>query len=298
MAETLDLCILSRVVSGGRFLKAAQQHAAQARLIFNTVDLHYLRREREAAINGDQAAMRATEAIREREFYIAAQADATIVVSATERDLLARAVPGAAVFEMPLARPVRAADDIPHFERRNGVGFVGLFQHRPNLDAVLYLLREIGPRVIDLLPETRLSIVGSDLPPEALVGAPPNVEYLGHLPGLDPWLDRLRLTVAPLRYGAGVKGKIASSLAAGVPCVCTPIAAEGMRLNDGVDIAVCATPESFAARICQVHNDAALWARLSSGGHRKAKLDFTVERGKQRLALLLNALGLPIQSPG
>ena len=296
--KTLDLCILSRVIRGGRFFEAALQHAPQARLIFNTIDLHHLRREREAAISGDQAAMRAAEAMRERELYLVDQADATIVVSSTERAILARAVPGAAVFEMPLARPVRSAGDIPGFEHRNGVGFVGGFKHRPNVDAVRYLLREIWPRVLELMPEARLSIVGPDLPSETLVGAPPNVEYLGHLPGLDPWLDRLRLTVAPLRYGAGVKGKIASSLAAGVPCVCTPIAAEGMRLNDGVDIAVCATPESFAARICQVHNDPALWACLSSGGHRKASLDFTIERGKQRLASLLNALGLPIKSPG
>jgi glycosyltransferase involved in cell wall biosynthesis len=89
------------------------------------------------------------------------------------------------------------------------------------------------------------------------------------------------------------EGKIVSSLAAGVPCVGTSIAVEGMRLNDGVDIAVCDTPETFAARVCEVHEDADDWARLSGGGHRKARLDFTIEADKERVASLFCALGLP-----
>jgi glycosyltransferase involved in cell wall biosynthesis len=125
------------------------------------------------------------------------------------------------------------------------------------------------------------------------MGAPPGVAYLGPLPDLDSWFDGLRLTVAPLRYGAGAKGKVASSIAAGVPCVGTPIAAEGMRLQDGMHIAVCDTPEAFAARICEVHEDPALWARLSSGGHDKARCSLSIEAGEKRLAALLRALGLP-----
>ncbi len=78
---------------------------------------------------------------------------------------------------------------------------------------------------------------------------PGHGQLLGHLPDLDPWFEGLRLTVAPLRYGAGLKGKVISSLAAGVPCVGTSVAMEGMAVRDGEAALVADTPEGLAQRI-------------------------------------------------
>jgi glycosyltransferase involved in cell wall biosynthesis len=290
---TVDLCVLSRVYSGGRYLEAARRHAPRAKIVFNTVDLHHLREEREARLAGDMAKLHQAQATRERELYIVRQADATIVVSATEHAVLEQAVPGAAVFEMPLARPVCTPGSIDGFEGRNGVGFVGGFEHQPNVDAVRYLLTEVWPRVLERLPDAQLFIVGDGLPEDALAGGLPGVRYLGALSDLSHWFDTLRLTVAPLRFGAGAKGKVASSLAAGVPCVGTTVAAEGMRLQDGLHIAVGDTPEALAARICDVHENPALWAHLSAEGHKKARTEFSIEAGEERLAALLRFLDLP-----
>nr|WP_314070992.1 FkbM family methyltransferase [uncultured Roseococcus sp.] len=294
---SLRLCILSRVYHGGRFLEAVRQHAPRAKIVFNTVDLHHLREDREARLAGNLEGVRLAEMTREREYYLARQADATIVVSSVERAALLRDVPGAAVFEMPLARPVRRADTIPGFAKRKGVGFVGGFEHVPNVDAVRYLFNEIWPHVLQRLPDATLEIVGADLPQDLRSQMPAGVRYLGPLPDLDPWFDGLRMTVAPLRYGAGAKGKVASSLAAGVPCVATPIAAEGMRLRDGQDVAICDTPEAFAARICELHEDPALWAKLSAGGHARAQAEFSVGAGTRRLADMLHTLDLPAAAP-
>ena len=291
--STLDLCVLSRVDSGGPYLETVRQYAPCAKVIFNTVDLHHLREERGARLSGDVAKLRAAETMRERELYLVRQADATTVVSASEHALLEKLVPGALVFEMPLVRKIRRWDAIPGYEAREGVGFVGGFEHKPNVDAVQYLLSEIWPRVLERLPRAKLSIVGDALPVELLANSPSNARYLGPLPDLDPWLDGLRLTVAPLRYGAGAKGKVASSLVAGVPCVGTAIAADGMRLEDGVNMSIGDTPEDLAARICEVHESPDLWRRLSAGGHAKATAELAVEMGEARLAALLHAVGLP-----
>ena len=290
---SLDLCILSRVTSGGRYLEALRRFAPGARVIFNTVDLHHVRLAREAQQRGDIAALHDAALVREREFYLVRQSDATIVVSGTERALVEAQVPGAAVVEMPLVRPVRAPDRVPGFGARRGVGFVGGFDHTPNVDAVRYLLADIWPLVLARLPAAELSIVGMDLPAELQANLPQGVRYLGAIPDIDPWLDGLRLTVAPLRYGAGAKGKVASSLAASVPCVATPVAVEGMHLEDGVHIAVGDTAARFAALICEVHESPVLWQSLAAGGYARASGEHGIAAGVRRVAALLRQLNLP-----
>jgi glycosyltransferase involved in cell wall biosynthesis len=161
------------------------------------------------------------------------------------------------------------------------------------VDAIDYLLHEIWPLVLERLPNVTLSIAGEGLPEKQLAGNPRNVRYVGHVPDLHSWFDGLRLTVAPLRYGAGAKGKVVSSLAAGVPCVATAIAAEGMRLQDGAHIALGNTPESFAARICEIHENRCFWASLSSNGYDKAQSEHSVKAGEERMAALLRTLGSP-----
>ena len=112
------------------------------------------------------------------------------------------------------------------------MGFVGSFGHLPNVDAVKFLVGEVWPIALRELPECELTIVGTGLPPGAL-GTTAGVRYLGHVPDLAPWFEGLRATIAPLRYGAGAKGKIVSSLAHGVQCVATEVAVEGMGLAEG-----------------------------------------------------------------
>ncbi|UFN50972.1 FkbM family methyltransferase [Roseomonas sp. OT10] len=291
--ETLRLCILSRVHHGGRYLEAVRLHAPRAKLVFNTVGLHHLREGRQARLTGSLEELRRADATREREYYLARQADATFVTSSTERDVLLRDVPGSAVFEMPSARPVRPAAAVPGFGGRSGIGFVSDVGHAPGADALRYLLDDIWPRVVQRLPRAALSIVGADLPNELLSQWPAGVRYLGSVADLEPWFDGLRLTVAPWHNGAGARGRVASSLAAGVPCVATPMAAEGLHLRDGHDVAIADTPEAFATLICDLHEDATLWARLSAGGLARAQAGFPVDAAARRLADTLHVLGLP-----
>ena len=121
------------------------------------------------------------------------------------------------------AHPVRTP-----WAERQGVAFIGHFAHAPNPDAARFLVREVMPRVWRAHPEVRCVLAGSAA--GAAIGqlAGPRVEFLGQVPELGSVFERVRLTVAPLRFGAGVSGNVLESLAAGVPCVMSPVAAEGI----------------------------------------------------------------------
>src|SRR5262249_26897265 len=125
-------------------------------------------------------------------------------------------------------------------EGRQDVVFIGGFRHQPNIDAVQFLVTEIWPRVRGALPSVRLIVIGGDAPESTRrLDDPANgVIIRGWVKDLTETLRTCRLTVAPLRFGAGVKGKIVTSLAHGVPCVATPVAAEGMGLEAGRHVAV------------------------------------------------------------
>jgi len=258
------LVVLNRVYGGGRFMDEVRRHCTGARVVFNTIDVHHLRVRREAELRGDAAGLAAAAMVREREEALAREADATLVVSEAERDVLAASVPDAHFVVLPLARAVRPP--LAPFEARSGVGFIGGFAHAPNVDAVRFFLAEVWPLVLRGDPACGFSIVGADLPPAVLDGAPGAVRYLGAVADAEPWFESLRLTVAPLRFGAGVKGKVASSLAAGVPCVATPVAVEGMGLREGDGVLVAAAPEMLAERVLRAHADPDLWAYLSTRG--------------------------------
>ena len=124
------------------------------------------------------------------------------------------------------------------FEERAGLIFLGNFEHEPNIDAARMLIDEVMPILAQTLPDVVLHIVGHAAH-EAL-GQPSsdNVCVHGYVADLTAILAQVRVAVAPLRYGAGVKGKINMAMSHGVPVVATPIGVEGMRLIHGEDVMV------------------------------------------------------------
>src|SRR5262249_22671498 len=124
MGPNIDICVLSRVQSGGRYLEQVRRRCPHAKVIFNTVDLHHLREEREARLRGDRRAFNLAQGTREREVAITRLVDATIVVSQHEEVLLREIVPGAAIYTVPLIRET-PGNGGNGFAQRQGVGFVG-----------------------------------------------------------------------------------------------------------------------------------------------------------------------------
>jgi GT2 family glycosyltransferase/glycosyltransferase involved in cell wall biosynthesis len=283
----LDAVVLSRHYVASTFLPLVREHARRARVVFDTVDLHYLREQREAELQGSAALAARARSTRDAELRLVRDCDVTVVVSPVERELLAREAPGARVEVLSNVHEV-AGLRAP-FAARADLWFVGGFQHPPNVDAVHWFLEAVWPRVEASLPQARFHIVGSRMPDALRALAGPRVEVHGFVENLDRFLDGCRLSVAPLRYGAGVKGKVNSAMAHGQPVVATSIAVEGMHVVAGDDVLVADDPATFAAAIVRAYTDEALWSTLSTNGLANVARHFSFDAAREALARILPA---------
>jgi hypothetical protein len=171
--------------------------------------------------------------------------DVTWVVSPYELEVLAREVPQATVMiQTNIHYPVERA--VP-FAEREGIMFVGGYRHPPNVDAALFYCREIVPRLRERLPGVVSYLIGSNPPPAVGKLEGDGIEVLGYVPEIEPWFDKCRLSVSPLRYGAGVKGKINHSMSRGLPVVATAVSVEGMHLVEGEEVLVADDPDASIA---------------------------------------------------
>lgn len=285
-----SIIFLSRVHCGGNYYKNARKVAPQAKIIFNTVDLHHLREEREARLINDRTALNRSYWTREREFYLSRMCDATVVVSSAEAKIIEGNVKGANVRVIPLLRDLTGRGVA--FAERDGIGFIGGYRHAPNVDALVYLLTEIWPQVSAINDRLTLYVMGADLPESFRERNDRNVVYLGYVDDIAEAFGTLRVTTAPLRYGAGAKGKLVSSLLHGVPCVATPVAVEGMDLVSEQDVLVADNPAAFAEKICRLHDDQTLWERVSLSGYEHASRLHDLNRGYDLMQSLLESIGL------
>ncbi|MFT3897083.1 MAG: glycosyltransferase [Thermomonas sp.] len=284
--DPFDVVFLHRFGVGEAHMEALRKKYPGARIVFLNADMHFLREMREAELAGDRQAAAAALRTRSREFEVVGRADVTMVHSDFERELLLKEFPRADVRLFPLVHdPV---DRAAALEGREGVCFVGGFRHPPNADGIRWFVDEAWPLVLREMPDAKLHVVGSHMPPEVeALGERPGVEAVGFVPDLAAFLDRRRVSVAPLRYGAGAKGKVAESLARGLPMVCTPIAAEGMGLERGTNVLVGDTPEALAAHVAGLLRDDARWRALSEAGLAFAREVTSRERAHARIGELL-----------
>ena len=274
-----DTVLVCRHYVASEFLPLLRRHARQARILFDSVDLHYLREQRAAELSADAALMRAARRTRKAELAVIGAADATLVVSEVERALLANDAPGSTV--EVLSNLHRVAGVGAPFAQREDLVFVGGFRHPPNVDAVRWFVESVWPRVRAELGNVRFHCIGSDVPAEIrALDQRDGVVVHGHVADIAPYMDGCRIAVAPLRFGAGVKGKINLSMAHGQPVVATSCAVEGMHLADGNDVLVADDPDAFAAHIVSLYRDGMLWERLSLAGLENVRLHFSIDAAR------------------
>lgn len=157
-------------------------------------------------------------------------------------------------------------------------------------------MAEIWPKVRHLLPDVILRIVGSNPTAEVLALHAPDqgVVVVGYVADLTETFANCRITVAPLRFGAGIKGKVVTSLSYGVPCVASKVAVEGMGLKTGLNILTAETPDDYAAAIAALYQERELWQRLSDGGIAFATERFSIPAITAQLKEMLRFLNLPV----
>ena len=284
-----DLVILRRAPCAIDHFESVRRHCPDAKIIFDTVDLHFLREERSAQVKNSDLGR--AQQLKREELEIVNRADCTLVVSQVEASLLNQEIPNAHVQRFPFVRDIPGRKN--GFDARQNIAFIAGYLHEPNVDAVSYFVRDIWPLIAERLPQTQFLMVGSNMPENVRGLASDRIKAVGYVRDLTQFLETCRLTVAPLRYGAGIKGKVATSLAHGVPVIASPIAAEGMGCEESVHLLVAETTSQWIDCVVKGYTDEGVWRQLSDNGLALMREVYSVESGLKRLQSLLDSLGCP-----
>ena len=285
-----DLALVFRPVVMNRHINDIRKFCPNAKVLFHTVDLHYLRMSREAALYSDSKLQEAANEMKKIEFTAIQKSDATIVHSTVELEKLQEENAGKKVHVFPLIMDIKRNDST--LSHRKNIVFVGGYNHAPNVDAVKYFVSEIMPILRKNIQGVKFYIVGSSPPKEIKALASEDIFVQGYVENLTEFLNGMRVSVAPLRYGAGIKGKVGTALAAGLPVVASSVAVEGMSLDNFENILISDDVQEFASYIEKLYTNDLLWEKLSVNGQVFAENEWGGEAAMNIFKSILNSMGV------
>ncbi|HEX3162873.1 MAG TPA: glycosyltransferase, partial [Pseudolabrys sp.] len=292
-AAEFDLVVVTRHNIAEEVLKIIRSAAPGTKIAFNLADLHFLREFREAAAKTPGYSFGKADETRRAELDAIVQSDLTFSYSDVEIALIRGLVPETTkLARMPWVVECHERD-VPYRETRDLV-FLGGFNHPPNVQAAKFFARSVMPLLRERLPDVCFNVIGSNarvVVPELVSDC---VRVLGYVPNLAEHLGRARVFVAPLLAGAGLKGKVLDAISHGVPCVLSPVAAEGTGLTDGIHCLIANTPEEWADRVARLYTDESVWSRLAAQAHELAQNSYSFDAAKNTLAAALGAAGISI----
>ena len=273
--KNIKAAIVSRPSIGAALIHRIRRANASVKIVFDMVDTHFLRFRREHEISGEPAALAEAERYRTLERKLALASDLVWSASQEDKQVMEREVSGRRIEVVPTIHELRNCGN--PFEDRMDLLFIGNLAHRPNDDAVLFFMREVYPGLRQMLPDVRLDIIGDN--PSAAITAynSEDVRVKGYVPDVEPYLRDRRVFIAPLRFGAGIKGKVGEAMAYGIPVVTTSIGAEGFGLTHGFDVMIADDPASFAAAVVQLYSQKELWKQLVYNSRLRIEKHFTPE---------------------
>ncbi|BCT68964.1 glycosyltransferase [Nitrosospira sp. NRS527] len=273
--------LLSRPETAFRYLPHVRAYALYSQVIYDTVDLHWVRFEREMLISGDRALVDAIASFRHIELFNCTCADLVLAITDDEKDHLLAEQPDAKVTVLPNIHEIFFPKT--PFAQRRGILFIGGFWHKPNEDAVIFFVRNIFPRIRERIPDVVFYIIGSNMPSSVESLRSANVAPLGFVPDAAPYFESCRIFVAPLRFGAGMKGKVGHSISYGLPIVATRIGAEGMGLRHEKHLLIADDPDDFADLVVRLYNDETLWYRLSTAALTHLDTNYSLAAARKRM---------------
>jgi len=281
-AGEFDLVFICRYQVAQRFVDLVRMTMPKAKILFNNADLHFLREMRAAVLAGDGEAVARALSTQEEELAIMRKVDLTLSYNDVEHAIIFTHTAGEAqVAKLPWV--VEIEKDVAPFAARADIGFLGGYGHPPNVEAVEFFVGSVMPLLRGRLPGVRFRVFGSAMPPRFKELARDDVEMVGFIETLDEVYQRCRLFVAPLLTGAGIKGKVIGAMAAGIPIVMSPVAAEGIACRDGYDCRIAETPEAWAEAIVALYGDEARWSAVSRNAQAFAEENFSFATGVRTL---------------
>jgi glycosyltransferase involved in cell wall biosynthesis len=287
------LVIFDRFMMEEQFGWRIEKQAPQAIRILNTEDLHSLRAVRQQMIKdylNTQPEMTDLQKVplhdmqilfdkmsasdlAKREIASLFRCDLTLMISEFEMALLQQQfqVPTRQLIYLPFLYEKIPTSPLTTFEERQNFIAIGNFRHEPNWDAVLWLKQEIWPQIRQQLPQAELHIYGAYPPKKAtqLHNPQQGFKVMGWAENAFDVLSQSRVCLAPLRFGAGIKGKLAEAMLCGTPNVTTSIGSESMQIENSETWGGVIADQShdFAEQAIRLYQDPALWQKAQNQGY-------------------------------
>jgi GT2 family glycosyltransferase len=296
-----DLIYITRYTTAHDSLDVVRRRAPQAKVAFCNADLHYLRQLRAAwaqGLEGDAAeqALAAVAVVKQQELQIISQVDLTLSYSDVEEAVIHSESFGRALTaRCPWV--VKGPQAPEPLAGREGLAFLGGYNHPPNREAVDHLLAVLWPPLLKQLPQLRLHLYGSGLSAELAErwGGQPGVVLEGWVADTATVYGRHRLFVAPLRSGAGLKGKVVAAAAHGIPQLLSPLAAEATGLRHGQEVWIARDPSAWQEAALLLCSDDQRWQQMSEAAFTYAREQYGQANALDLMADVLGRLDLPIQ---
>lgn len=232
--------------------------------IFDMVDIHFLRFQRAIQLDPNRISLRKKyKKYFEIETKLAQKTDYVVAISDIEKEIMTKYIDSDKLITISNVHypKIKIKDTLP-FEKRKDLLFIGS-AHTPNIDALYYLHNEIMPLVWNKIPDLKVNIIGS-VNNEIKDIKHPNFVFLGYVENIDNFFISNKFMIAPLRYGAGVKGKIGQAFEYYLPVVTSSVGAEGMKLVNKKNALIEDTKEAFAAAIIELYTNKNLWLELQN----------------------------------
>lgn len=263
-AKSFDYIWLNRPHISEKYIDFVK-NSTNAKIIYYGHDLHFLRELREYDLTKAKEKLASSKLWREKELKLIQQADISVYPSEVEVNEIKSIDENANVIALPAyIYPLRDLDDY-NFDNRNGIMFIGGFGHTPNIDGLIWFAKEVMPLVIKQNQEIILYVLGSNPTHEILGLESKNIIVKGFVTDeeLEGFYRKTRISVVPLRYGAGIKGKVIEAMYNQVPVISTSVGAEGI-LSAGKALKVVDDPIEFANAIVELYNNERVLTEMSN----------------------------------
>lgn len=252
-------------------LKKVSKIHPNAKSIFDMVDIHFLRYQRAIQLEPNRISLRKKyNKYFKIETVLSQKVDYVVAISNIEKEIMCKYINSNKIITISnIHYPKVDKDSVENFENRKDILFIGS-QHTPNIDALYFLYNDIMPLVWKEIPTIKINIIG-DVNKTIKDINHPNFIFQGYVQDITAFFASNKLMVAPLRYGAGVKGKIGQAFEYYLPVVTTSIGAEGMELIDSENALINDTKEGFSKAILELYTNKKLWQKLQNNSENSLK---------------------------
>lgn len=268
------------------FIDLIKSQIPNSPVLIDTMDIHYLRELRQAELSNDKSLLNKAQENKKRELALYSKTDCITTVTEADRLELRKYIKNKPIFILTDVHNVR--HNTPSFNERKDIMFVGNFNHNPNEDAVLYFVKEIFPSIKKQLPEIKFYIVGNNPSEKIKALQSDDIIVTGWVADVKKYLDKCRIEVVPLRFGAGNKGKVGEALSNGLPIVTTTIGAEGMGIENKKHAFVSDDSKQFAEYVVELYNSEELWNKFSREGKKLVEQQYSSSLMRRRLEFIFN----------